>query len=60
LCDETREKLKAMKGFRNILVHRYGRIDDNLAYEILNENLRDFYPFMEEIENLLEQKFPIS
>ncbi|ODS40971.1 hypothetical protein BEH94_10785 [Candidatus Altiarchaeales archaeon WOR_SM1_SCG] len=54
LSRETKEKLKAMKGFRNIPVHRYGRIDDNIIYEILEENLPDFYAFIEEIENFLD------
>jgi len=40
-------KLKRMKGFRNILVHRYGKIDDELAFEMLKNNLDDFYDFLE-------------
>ena len=32
---EMRQSLKAMKGFRNIVVHRYGAIDDALAFSIL-------------------------
>ncbi len=50
LSEEMREKLKAMKGFKNIVVHRYGRIDDNIAFEILKENLSDFYAFIGKIE----------
>jgi uncharacterized protein YutE (UPF0331/DUF86 family) len=42
-------KLKRMKGFRNILVHRYGKIDDELAFEMLKNNLDDFYDFLETI-----------
>ncbi|WP_321211142.1 HepT-like ribonuclease domain-containing protein [Methanothermobacter sp. DP] len=26
------EKLRAMKAFRNILAHRYGKIDDKIAF----------------------------
>ena len=48
------EKLKAMRGFRNIVVHRYGRIDDRIAFEILKENLQDFYAFIRKIEEFLE------
>jgi len=44
-----------MKGFRNIIVHRYGRIDDLLAYKILTENLQDFGEFMESIDQFLEE-----
>ena len=54
LSMEMKDKLKMMKGFRNILVHRYGKIDDKLAFGILKENLGDFYDFMREIEEFLE------
>ncbi|CAD7776035.1 hypothetical protein FHEFKHOI_01867 [Candidatus Methanoperedenaceae archaeon GB50] len=50
LSEEIREKLKAMKGFKNIVVHRYGRIDDRIAFEMLKENLPDFYAFIGKIE----------
>lgn len=53
LSGEMREKLKAMRGFRNIVVHRYGGIDDMIAFEILKENLLDFYAFIEGIEESL-------
>ena len=53
LSGEMREKLKAMRGFRNIVVHRYGGIDDMIAFEILKENLLDFYAFIEMIEESL-------
>jgi len=43
-----------MKGFRNILVHRYGRINDELAFEVLHEHLGDIYEFVELIEKFLE------
>ncbi len=33
LSMKMKEKLKMMKGFRNILVHRYGKIDDKLSLE---------------------------
>ena len=56
LSEEMRVKLKAMRGFRNILVHRYGKIDDKLAFNLLKENLRDFYVFIKRIEVFLENK----
>lgn len=40
-----KETLKKMRAFRNILVHEYGRIDDQLVYEILQHNLDDFDKF---------------
>jgi uncharacterized protein YutE (UPF0331/DUF86 family) len=48
------EILKSMKGFRNILVHRYGRINDEIAYSIIKEHLQDFYNFTETIEKNIE------
>ena len=53
LSKEMVKKLRLMKGFRNILVHRYGKIDDKLAFKILKENIKDFYEFIEEIEKIL-------
>ena len=38
-----------MKGFRNILVHKYENINDELVFEFLKENLEDFDKFKEEI-----------
>jgi uncharacterized protein YutE (UPF0331/DUF86 family) len=49
------DKVRRMKGFRNIIVHRYGRIDDLLAHKILTEHMDDFYEFMESIERFLEK-----
>ena len=38
-----------MKGFRNILVHKYGSVNDELVFEMLSERLEDFEIFKEEI-----------
>jgi len=48
------DKIHAMRGFRNIVVHRYGTIDDALAFHLLQENIGDFFLFATEIENVLE------
>jgi uncharacterized protein YutE (UPF0331/DUF86 family) len=56
LNKETTEKLRKMKGFRNIMVHRYGRIDDRIAYSILRTSLNDFHTFTEMIEDFLKSK----
>jgi len=55
ISNEMGEKLRAMKAFRNILVHRYGKIDDEIAFNILKKHLPDFYDFMEKIEELLKK-----
>ena len=38
-----------MKSFRNVLVHRCGKIDDELAFSVLRKNLNDFDTFKKEI-----------
>jgi uncharacterized protein YutE (UPF0331/DUF86 family) len=55
LTPNMAEKTRRMKGFRNIIVHRYGRIDDLLAHKILTEHMEDFYEFIESIERFLEK-----
>ncbi|MFA5269564.1 MAG: DUF86 domain-containing protein [Methanoregula sp.] len=49
------EKIHAMRGFRNIVVHRYGTIDDDLAFQLLKENIGDFSLFIAEIETFLDR-----
>ena len=39
-----------MKGFRNILAHRYGKINDEQAYEDVKDGLKDFELIINEIE----------
>src|SRR3989344_7371058 len=41
--------LSNMKGFRNILVHKYGIVNDELVFEMLSEKLGDFGKFKEKI-----------
>lgn len=55
LSKETREVLRAMKGLRNILVHEYGRVDDQIVYGVLTERLEDFAAFKVEILQALEK-----
>ncbi len=54
--DEMRGKLKGMKGFRNIIVHRYAGIDDRLSYEFLGERLVDFEEFIGKINEFMNRK----
>lgn len=49
-------KLKSMKGFRNILVHRYGEVDDELVFSFLKKNLQDFDRFRKEIVSFVGKK----
>jgi len=54
ITPDMQEKIRAMRGFRNIVVHRYGAIDDALAFRLLSENIGDFSLFTAEIEKILE------
>jgi len=54
ISPQTRETLREMKGFRNILVHEYARIDDRMVYEVARSRLGDFETFKEEILHYLK------
>lgn len=40
--EETVATIQQMRGFRNYLVHRYGDIDDEVAYRNIKRGLSDF------------------
>ncbi|HIH98012.1 MAG TPA: DUF86 domain-containing protein [Thermoplasmata archaeon] len=48
-------KLSKMRAFRNILVHRYGAVDDELVFKVLKKNLGDFKKFKREILDSLQR-----
>jgi uncharacterized protein YutE (UPF0331/DUF86 family) len=43
------DTLLRMKGFRNILVHRYGEVDDKKVFNFLKNNINDFTVFKKEV-----------
>ncbi len=47
------ETLRAMKGFRSILVHEYAKVDDRLVYEAMTTRMQDFRAFANEIRAAL-------
>jgi uncharacterized protein YutE (UPF0331/DUF86 family) len=47
--------LKEMKGFRNILVHEYARVDDEIVHRAATTKLADFTAFRKEITDALER-----
>ncbi len=55
LTQRVRNTIPKMKGFRNILVHKYGEIDNGLVYMFLSEKLDDFYEFEKEIKRYLQR-----
>ena len=46
--------LRRMKGMRNILVHEYGLVADELIFETVSHRLGDFDTFKREIVTFLE------
>jgi len=48
-------RLEGIVGFRNILVHEYGKIDRKRVYQYLMERLEDFEIFKKEMLNWLKK-----
>ena len=46
--------IQEMKKFRNLLVHKYGEIDDEQAYETIKQGINDFNNIIEEIEKFID------
>ena len=51
---EMKEKLKLMRVFRNILVHRYAGVNDELVFESLG-SINDFKEFRKEVGSFLRK-----
>jgi uncharacterized protein YutE (UPF0331/DUF86 family) len=45
-----------MSRLRNLLVHRYGEIDNIRVLEIIKHNLKDIEEFEKDIEKFIEEK----
>ncbi len=48
------EIIKGLKGFRNFLVRRYGKIKDVIAFKDIKQGLSGFALFKEEILNFIK------
>lgn len=53
LDDDVIETIRKMKGFRNFLVHRYGSIDNEIAYNDIKDGLKDFTIIFENIKDIV-------
>lgn len=53
LNESLADALRKMRGFRNILVHRYGEVDDRKVFEFLENELDDFSLFISKIKSYL-------
>ena len=50
------QNLKEMKSFRNLLVHRYGSVEDEKVYELITEEMGDFDIFINDIKKILKMQ----
>lgn len=55
ISKEMASLLKEMRGFRNILIHEYATVNDELVYEALQTRLEDFKRFKKEILEALKK-----
>lgn len=49
ISEDLTSKLEGIPGFRNILVHEYGKIDRKRVYKYLREKIDDFEIFKKQI-----------
>lgn len=52
--DDLAERMKGMVNFRNILIHEYLEIDNEIVHTQLTENLRDFDEFAGSIVDFID------
>ncbi|HHY95018.1 MAG TPA: DUF86 domain-containing protein [Firmicutes bacterium] len=45
-----------MAKFRNLLVHKYGKIDDARVYEIIRSDLGDLEEYIAKVADYLERR----
>ncbi len=53
---ELSKRLSKMAGFRNLLVHGYGEVDDQRMLSIMREDLQDMTRYLGEIGRLLNNQ----
>jgi len=49
ISEDMGKKVKELKGFRNFLVHRYGKIQYEIAFKDIKKGITDFKDFKNEI-----------
>ncbi|MCD6492179.1 MAG: type VII toxin-antitoxin system HepT family RNase toxin [Candidatus Njordarchaeia archaeon] len=58
LNPKTAEIIKKMRGFRNFLVHRYGELFDEIAFNNISAGLQDIVNVIEFLRNSLNKLDP--
>lgn len=56
IAEDLTTRLEDMARFRNLLVHRYGEIDNRRVLEIIKHNLKDIEGFEREIKKYIEEE----
>ncbi len=56
ISKELGEKLKSLIGLRNLLVHQYGKIDEEIVFEHFKTELPDLTEFIESVLKYLKNK----
>ena len=56
LTPQMVEKLKEMRRFRNVMVHRYDKVDDIRVYYVVCDRLGDLYEFKEKVPRVFEER----
>ncbi|MBI4635567.1 MAG: DUF86 domain-containing protein [Candidatus Rokubacteria bacterium] len=56
LSGATVQTLRRMKGLRNLLVHEYGRVDNQIVFETIRDRLGDFDACEREILEFLRRQ----
>ena len=56
ISEDLYSRLEGLIGFRNILVHEYGKVDREKVYRFLMDRLVDFEIFKKEILRFLEEE----
>lgn len=49
ISNNTKEIMRSMVGFRNLIVHEYAELDMKKVYDVFNNRLSDFSNFLKEI-----------
>jgi uncharacterized protein YutE (UPF0331/DUF86 family) len=55
LSEPMTATVRRMKGLRNLLVHEYARVDDEIVFETIRHGLADFEAFKREVLDFLRR-----
>ncbi|WP_266081521.1 type VII toxin-antitoxin system HepT family RNase toxin [Haladaptatus caseinilyticus] len=56
ITSETQVKMEEAVGFRNILAHRYGDVDQEVVFDVLHDDLQWFERFQQELAQWFQQQ----